>query len=113
MPSATFQDYKAANLSTVGCGQLFSIFYFISFRVVLEMVFLNLFVAIILQGFEDTNTSDEAVLNAEVAEYFTLTWSKFDPDANGQIKCEQLNSLLFQLDAPMGWSQKMQGKVKK
>jgi len=40
---------------TVGCGSQSAYLYFITFIIIVKLVFLNLFIAIILQGFEEVN----------------------------------------------------------
>jgi hypothetical protein len=79
IPDPDYSDFKRASDLyktehgadmgvTVGCGVFFSNFYFLSYRIVAEMIFLNLFIAIILQGFDDTNQRENSVLNNDVAE---------------------------------------------
>lgn len=54
LESQTYQDYLLNNKQPQGCGTRASFLFFISFVVIVSLVFLNLFVAIILEGFEDT-----------------------------------------------------------
>lgn len=55
----TYEDYAQNNYQELGCGNSFSsIAFFVSFVIIVSLVFLNLFVAIILEGFEDTQTTD-------------------------------------------------------
>jgi len=54
---------------TVGCGVgLIGVFFFISFILIVTLIFLNLFIAIILQGFEDINDKEKKVLNNDVTD---------------------------------------------
>jgi hypothetical protein len=41
-----------------GCGTSAAIFYFISFLLIVTFIFLNLFIAIILEGFTVSNESE-------------------------------------------------------
>jgi hypothetical protein len=50
----TYEDYVENNYQTIGCGSLgSSIAMFYSFVVIIMLIFLNLFIAIILQGYQD------------------------------------------------------------
>lgn len=80
--------------------------YFISYRIVVEMIFLNLFIAIILQGFDDTNKQENSVLNNDIAEHFTEIWAKFDPKGTSTIPVSEFEDFLFKLGSPLGWTSK-------
>ena len=63
----------------MACGNTFastSLFFF--FIVVVMMIFLNLFIAIILEGFEETKDRNEKMFNSEVREQFREIWSIYD-----------------------------------
>lgn len=115
----TYEDYKAATDAyneipankntddglgiTVGCGNQAAYFYFISYLVIVQLVFLNLFIAIILQGFEDINSSEARILNSDVTSIFKEKWSKYDPKGTSKIPVEKLEDLLLDLGPPLGW----------
>jgi len=46
---------------------------------VIAFMFLNLFIAIILQGFSDTSERMNMKIKESDIEQFIKTWSKFDP----------------------------------
>lgn len=49
-----YEDYILAG-ETIGCGSKFAAyFYFTSFTFIVSMIFLQLFIAVILQGYDDT-----------------------------------------------------------
>ena len=51
----SYQMYVENGNKAIGCGDKFtSILFFVSFCIIVVLVFLNLFVAIILEGFEET-----------------------------------------------------------
>jgi voltage-dependent calcium channel L type alpha-1F len=53
-----YSKYVASDLKTDGCGDpTTGLFFFLSFYVVVPLIFLNLFIAIILEGFTMTNAS--------------------------------------------------------
>ena len=54
----TYEDYIEAG-TPIGCGvDYIPIIYFFSFSIIVPLIFLNLFVAIILEGFEETNKKE-------------------------------------------------------
>jgi hypothetical protein len=66
---------------TVGCGTGFwGLLYFFSFILVVKLIFLNLFIAIILEGYNDTQIKDERLFNSDSLATYRSVWSKFDPD---------------------------------
>lgn len=77
------------------------------------MIFLNLFIAIILQGFEDTNQRENSVLNNDIAAYFQEVWSKFDPKGTSLLPVEKLEDFLYKLGPPMGWTPRYKVNKKK
>lgn len=62
----TYDDIQANGGETNGCGSGFGYFYFCSFVVIVSFVYLNLFIAIILQGFSDTNERANLKINETV-----------------------------------------------
>jgi len=76
--------------------------YFYSFQVIVSMIFLNLFVAIILQGFSDINDKESQILNEGIVDNFRNTWSKYDPLGSGFIKASDIKSFLIDLGPPLG-----------
>jgi hypothetical protein len=53
--SPSYQDYVNAGYQTIGCGAgIPGLIFFLSFFLFVNLIFLNLFIAIVLQGFADT-----------------------------------------------------------
>jgi hypothetical protein len=76
-----YSDYALAG-TPVGCGnQYLTVFYFFSFALLISIIFLNLFIAIILNGYFDTRDQEKQTLNSEMLESFKEVWSTFDPTA--------------------------------
>lgn len=59
----TYSDIQANGGEPNGCGNNFGYFYFCSFVIIVSFVYLNLFIAIILQGFSDTNERANLKIN--------------------------------------------------
>jgi hypothetical protein len=47
---------------------------------VVNLIFLKIFIAIILQGYNDMQTQDGRLFNIDMNEKFRDTWTEFDPD---------------------------------
>ena len=104
--SPSYSDFVRNGGQPVGCGdQVTAIVFFISFVIVVSLVFLNLFVAIILEGFEDTYQKDKKLFNHETTEYFRDVWSRFDPNATCFIRTKDFPKLMLALGAPIGWDE--------
>ena len=98
----TYDDYVNNNKETVGWGSISSIIFFVSFILVVTLIFLNLFIAIILQGFNSTNQKSNLIISQESLEDFADKWSKYDPNATGFILIEDFRILIEELKPPLG-----------
>lgn len=79
--------------------------YFVSFTFLVALVFLKLFIAIIIQGYEQTEIQDTRLFNVEMKEKFKEVWAEFDPDATCFIKLADLRTFLFALGSPLGFDE--------
>ena len=81
-----------------GCGSKYTAyFYFISYTMIVTFIFLNLFIAIILEGFDDTNEAENMPVQEHDIHTFQLAWMNYDPEGKGFIKVEFLDSLVKDL----------------
>ncbi|TNV87903.1 hypothetical protein FGO68_gene16047 [Halteria grandinella] len=102
--SPSYEDYEDADYSTVGCGKSYSgVLFFYSFYLFVNLIFLNLFIAIILQGFLETQLKDQRLFNAEMLTHFKEVWAEFDEDATSFIKLPDLRRFLIRLGSPFGF----------
>eukprot|EP00347_Sterkiella_histriomuscorum_P011811 403371009 len=108
----SYMDYVKNNYIPIGCGQgpVGYIFYY-SYILLVNLIFLNLFIAIILQGYEDTQQKESKLFNQECLDNFRNAWSKFDPTATTFIKISQLKEFLLELGKPLGWDEKMRERT--
>jgi hypothetical protein len=67
---------------------------------VVALVFLNLFIAIILQGFKSTNLRENLKIKDDSLQDFVHKWSKYDPFATGFIEIQDFRKLIEELDPP-------------
>lgn len=80
---------------------------------IVTLIFLNMFIAIILQGYADTCDRNAKMFNNEMRDHFRETWSKYDQDATGCINVEDFPKLMMDLKAPLGWSESYKKNEKK
>lgn len=64
-----------------GCGNSAAYIYFVAFIMMVSLVFLNLFIAIILEGFAASASEQKIRVGDECFEAFARAWQKYDPDA--------------------------------
>ncbi len=102
----SYEDYANAGNNTVGCGlPLAGEFYFVSYILVVTFIFLNFFIAIILETFQNTNQETFQVLNNDLQDHFKEVWSKYDPEALGFIEVMEFTDFLIDLGPPLGWDE--------
>ncbi|CBJ26318.1 Voltage Gated Calcium/Sodium Channel subunit alpha [Ectocarpus siliculosus] len=91
-----------------GCGS-WSIFpYMISFTLTITYVFMNLFIGVILDGFDAASASDHDVIKQEDFARFASHWAEFDPRATCLISVQDLHDFLQTLFAPWGFGKDYQ-----
>ena len=92
----TYSDYVANNYKTVGCGNKYTSWaFFISYYFIVDLIFVQLFIAIILQGYQKVIIRESKMFNHDTLEHFRHTWSDFDHDASGYIPVLKLAAFLF------------------
>jgi hypothetical protein len=63
----TYEDYKNNDFKMMGCGSPpITNAFFISFMFLVSLVFLKLFIAIILEGYKETQTQDTRLFNSDM-----------------------------------------------
>lgn len=70
----------------------------------ISLVFINLFVAIILEGFDETITESKEAFNVQAHEKVRFVWSTYDPFASGFIRIKDFPRFMLKLGPPIGWS---------
>ena len=71
--------------------------YFCSFILMVSLIFLNLFIAIILEGQLQASEQQGARVTEQTRQAFTSSWMKYDPDATGFIKVTDLPEVILDL----------------
>eukprot|EP00762_Andalucia_godoyi_P001647 ANDGO_07082.mRNA.1 Sodium channel protein 60E len=84
------------------CGSSYSPIYFVLFMLCGTFIVVQLFIAVILENFEDTMDRDAQRITPDDLEAFTEAWSKFDPHATKFIEIRDLALLMRTLRTPLG-----------
>jgi len=84
------------------CGSPIALPFFISYMVIGCFVFLNLFVAVILENFTALGNTNPDLVSANDISDFKDEWALLDPDANALIPTKSLPTLVMNLKAPLG-----------
>ena len=63
----------------------------------MSLIFLNLFIAIILEGQLQATQQLEARISELTRNSFVKAWTKYDPDASGFIKVDDLQEMILDL----------------
>jgi len=97
----TYQDFINAG-GALGCGNSWAYLFFFSFEVLFKMIVLNLFIAVILQSFEDYNHRANFIVNDEGLHIARNTWKMFDSQALGLISMKDYAKFINILNKPLG-----------
>lgn len=81
-----------------------SLFYFYSATLLLYFIFLNLFIAVIIQGFLDSKSNEKSRVKLAHLEQFRTEWKKIDPNVKLVVKIKDLFVILKNLGSPLGLS---------
>lgn len=85
------------------CGYpLLAILYFTSFIIINYMIVINMYIAIILENFNQAHQEEEIGIVEDDLEMFYIRWSKYDPHATQFIRFSQLSDFIASLDPPLG-----------
>jgi len=87
-----------------GCGQpLWAEFFFMIFTFLVTYMIMNIFVAVILEAYEQSCLDESAVVTEDHLGAFSEAWSELDPDASMTIPLSVLPRLMDSLPHPMGF----------
>eukprot|EP01029_Cantina_marsupialis_P023747 TRINITY_DN5981_c0_g2_i1.p1 TRINITY_DN5981_c0_g2~~TRINITY_DN5981_c0_g2_i1.p1 ORF type:complete len:1476 (+),score=490.12 TRINITY_DN5981_c0_g2_i1:408-4430(+) len=109
-PSGCISDpqyiYALGEWEDGGCGDpTFSYIFWLSFTLVITFVLLNVFIAVILEGFDDSSSREDAKFSDDQIKMFTEHWAMYDPEASGFILVKQLPDFFQKLPPPMGFGE--------
>lgn len=66
------------------------------------MIVINMYIAIILENFNQAHQEEEVGIVEDDLEMFYIRWSKYDPHASQFISFSQLSDFISSLDPPLG-----------
>ena len=64
---------------------------------VVSLIFLNLFIAIILEGQLQATQQQDLRVTEQARNHFNKRWTEYDPDASGMIAIDDLSKLIMDL----------------
>ncbi|GMF29751.1 unnamed protein product [Phytophthora lilii] len=87
-----------------GCGNPVAYVFFCSFTLIVAYMMLNLTVAVVLEGFVNSQEEDDdSILVPELLEEFQYKWAEIDPTATGFIKVDKMLAFINAVAPPLGW----------
>ncbi|KAH8064513.1 hypothetical protein JL722_1389 [Aureococcus anophagefferens] len=87
-----------------GCGSTLIYPYLLSFSIVVAFVFVNLFIGVVLEGFNSADADDDLMISDEDYQRFRDGWVRFDTNGDGKISLGHFEALLADLPPPWGYS---------
>ena len=79
----------------------FTYAFFLAFMALMGWVLISIFVAIILDYFNEASAEDALSITYEHVELFQRKWLEFDPRSTSYIRRDDLGLLLFTCDPPL------------
>lgn len=84
------------------CGNTFmAIFALTSYILIIFLVVINMFIAVILENFNQAHEQEEVGITEDDFEMFYTVWERYDPLATQFIKFEQLSHFVADLEPPL------------
>ncbi len=100
-PKCSTKKVKEWNYNN-NCGSpLLAVVYFVSYVALIVLIMINMYIAVILENFNQAQSQDEAGITEDDLEAFYSVWEQFDPKATQFIKYYQLSDLMDALDGPL------------
>ena len=102
----TYDDYVQAGFQTVGCSnRALAYAFFTSFYFIVSLIFLQLFIAVILQGYDDTQVQEARLFNNQMNQTFRESWADYDNEATTFIDIHHLRDFLASIGSPLGFDE--------
>lgn len=79
----------------MGCGSNWSYLFFLSFEIIFKMIVLNLFIAVIINSFEEYSHRAAYIINDLTLSKFNHYWKMFDKNGVGIIEAKEFKKFIF------------------
>ena len=84
------------------CGDpVLAVFFFVSYISLIVLIMINMYIAVILENFNQAQSQDEAGITEDDLESYYSSWEQFDPKATQFIKYYALPDFLDSLEGPL------------
>ncbi|XP_065060331.1 sodium channel protein 1 brain-like isoform X2 [Rhopilema esculentum] len=95
-------DPTYRGLPNGNCGQPWlAVLYMVTFILVTFMVIVNMYIAVILENFNQATEDEEIGVTDDDIQMFYSHWQKYDPHATQYIEYSRLSDFLDELDPPL------------
>ena len=92
---------------------MFAYPFFFMFVVLSQMVFINLFIAFVLQAYITSYEENCSLITLDDYDHLTSLWSIYDPKARGWIDPQDIAFLVYELVEPLGQAEDYPDIMKK
>lgn len=84
------------------CGNRFlAVFFFVSYILIIFLIIINMYIAVILENFNEAQSQEEIGVTDDDLETFIQVWEEYDPKATHYIHLSQLSDFLDALEPPL------------
>lgn len=99
--AASWNYVLEAAMKDKSIPKLLSIIYFVSYMIIINLIIINMYIAVILENFNQAQSQDEAGITEDDLEQYYVVWEEFDPKATQFIKYSQLPDFIDALEPPL------------
>ena len=86
-----------------GCGKpQLAILYLVSYIIIVRMMLINMYIAIIIENYNEAQEQEEIGVTEDDFEEFFLLWEKYDPYATQFIKLGKIYDFVSEMPLPLG-----------
>lgn len=84
------------------CGNRFlAVFFFVSYILIIFLIIINMYIAVILENFNEAQSQEEIGVTDDDLETFIQVWEEYDPKATHYISLNKLSDFLDALEPPL------------
>lgn len=98
MEDPTWEDIAQNGGVPNGCGDYWiALFFFCSYQLLVTFISLNLFIAIIIDSFQETSLKKNLRVDEVMMKKFKEIWQQYDEEGSGFIDCKNLDAFFREL----------------